>query len=83
MRCRGAGAEVPGQGARGDGVTGQGATGFVKNTGSQGLLGFAKNSKKKNNYNTKRFSLCRLYKLRTEQKIQTAEVRVKRMQGVE
>ena len=47
MRCRGAGAEVPGQGARGDGVTGQGATGFVKNTGSQGLLGFAKNSKKK------------------------------------
>ena len=52
MRCRGAGAEVPGQGARGDGVTGQGETGFVKNTGSRGLLGFAKNIKKKTQFLT-------------------------------
>ena len=79
------------RGCRGDKATGRRDDGLcekhglprsVKKHGSQGLLGFAKNNKDKNN-NTKRFSLCRLYKLRTEQEIQTAEVKVKRMQGVE
>ena len=73
MRYRGAGAGVPGR--RGDGL--------CEKHGSRGLLGFAKNKNENKNNNTKRFSLCRLFKLRTEQKIQTAEVKVKRMQGVE
>ena len=71
---------MPGCGCRGDGVTG-----FLKNTApgvcgkyrSRGLLGFAKNKLKKTT--TLNGLLCRLHKLRTEQNIQTAEVKVKRM----
>ena len=78
MRCRGAGAGVLGR--RGDGLCEKhGLPGSVKNTGP-GVCWVLR--KIKQNNNTKWFSLCSLYKLRTEQKIQTAEVKVKRMQGV-
>ena len=49
-------------------MQGAGATGSVDKTGSRGLgVCWVINN------NTNRFSLCRLYKLGTERKIQTAD----------
>ena len=68
-------------GRRGEGAKGRRGDGLCEKTRSPGVCWVLRKIKKNNN--TKRFSLCRLYKLRSEQKIQTAEVKVKRMQGVE
>ena len=71
------------RGRRSDGLCEKhGLPGPVKNTGA-GVYWVLRKIKKTITITLNGFFLCRLYKLRTEQKIQTAEVQVKRMQGVE